>query len=110
MIIRSGVTDLNPVIGWDSVVTINNITATTEDADFPATNLANPATHLKWKNGANSPPSDDYLTVSGFSAPVSYVGIAQHNFGSGGFTLTMQSTDCHRLHQQVGTTLLPLRQ
>ena len=40
--------DTEPLIGYDNVVTTANITSTTEDADFPVSNLANPATHLMW--------------------------------------------------------------
>src|SRR4030067_380322 len=63
----AGVDGLNtdsPIIGYDQLVTSMNIAATTEDIDFPVANLANPATHLRWKSGAGSPSSDEYITVT----------------------------------------------
>lgn len=92
MIIRgTGVTNRNPVIGWQNLVTVNNITVTTENTDgFPGTNLANPSTHLKWQNASGSPAGNDYITIGGLNSPVSYVAFAGHNFGSEAFTLTVQ--------------------
>lgn len=70
----------HPVIGWRSVVTSANIVADHADAYYPASNLANPATHEEWR-------SDDdgvqFLTVTtGTVDEIDYVGIARHNFGS----------------------------
>lgn len=90
MIIRQSITDRDPVIGWDNLVTAANISATTASTDFPAANLANPSTHLKWRSGADSPANDEFLTITGLSATVDYVGVAQHNFGSIGATCTVQ--------------------
>jgi uncharacterized protein YfaP (DUF2135 family) len=39
----------HPLIGWHNVVTSATISADTEDANYPASNLANPATHLEWR-------------------------------------------------------------
>lgn len=73
----------SPIIGYHNIVTEANITATTEDADHLAINLANPATHLYWASGAGSPSSDEYLTVTtGTTDPVDYIGVARHNFGT----------------------------
>lgn len=70
----------HPVIGWHSLVTPSGIVADNEDPDYPASNLANPATHLEWR-------SDDdgvqYLTVTtDYVDEIDYVAIARHNFGS----------------------------
>ena len=43
-----------PLIGWHNLVTISNVSSTTADTDFPITNVANPATHLKWVGGTNT--------------------------------------------------------
>lgn len=70
----------HPVIGWHSIVTPANIVADNEDPAYPASNLANPATHLEWR-------SDDdglqYVTVTtGYVDEIDYVGVARHNWGS----------------------------
>jgi hypothetical protein len=84
----------SPIVGYDNVVTDVNITATTEESGYPATNLANPATHLIWKAGAGSPSSDEYLTcITGTVEDVDYLGIAHHNFGTAQATLTVEGTD-----------------
>src|SRR5690606_37160075 len=59
-----------------------------EDADYPAVNLANPATVLGWK-------SDDtgtqYLTIDlSVLDPVDYLAVARHNFGTAGISLTVE--------------------
>ncbi len=90
MIIRdAGVTDGNPVIGYDQIVTTTNIAATNVNVDFPASNLANPSTHLKWRSNTNV--TDDFLTVTGISATLSYLAVAQHNFGDKAVTCTVQT-------------------
>jgi hypothetical protein len=92
----AGVDGLNtdsPIIGYQNLVTSTNITATTEDIDFPIINLANPATHLRWKSGAGSPSSDEYITVT-LDTPeqIDYVGIAVHNFGTSSAPVSIEGT------------------
>lgn len=84
----------NPIIGYDNLVTTANISATTEDADFPAANLANPATHLKWQGLVDSPAADEYLTIDAETAElIDYVGIAGHNFYSGQIAVSLEILD-----------------
>lgn len=82
----AGDNDLNadsPVIGYDNLVVSSNVTATTENPDYPASNLANPATNLIWRSAAGSPSSPEYITVI-LDTPeeVDYLAIARHNFGT----------------------------
>jgi hypothetical protein len=73
----------NPLIGYENLTTFSNVTATSEDANYPATNLANPATNLIWKAEDVSPIGDIYLTVVIDRVdPVDYVAIAKHNLGT----------------------------
>lgn len=92
----AGVDGLNtdsPIIGYDQLVTSMNIAATTEDIDFPVANLANPATHLRWKSGAGSPSSDEYITVTLDTVEsIDYVGIAVHNFGTSQAPVSIEGT------------------
>lgn len=70
----------HPVIGYHNVVTSSSIEADTEDANHPATDLANPATHLYWM--AND-LTEQYITVTtNYVDEIDYVGIAGHNFSS----------------------------
>lgn len=72
---------VNPVFLWENLVTVDGITADEEDADFPATNLANPQTSSLWKSGSTA-DQDVVFDVSP-DAPIDGIGIARHNFGSG---------------------------
>lgn len=77
-----------PLIGYDNIITLSNITSTTEANGFPVVNLANPATHLYWKGGANT--GSEFITVdnSGGGA-VDYFAIAGHNLGSAQIPITV---------------------
>lgn len=114
IIISSAVvlSDLNtdpdlPLIGYDNVVTTTNIAATNAATGSPASNLANPATHLKWDAGSTD---TQYLTLTldGLTE-IGYVGIAGHNFGSSGATVSIQqATDNSPEWEDVaGTELIP---
>jgi hypothetical protein len=70
----------HPVIGWHNVVTSSTIVATNEDASYPASNLANPATHLQWRSDNDG---DQYLTITTNEVdPIDYLAVAGHNFFS----------------------------
>lgn len=79
----------NPLIGWHDVVTLTSIEATTEADGFPASNLANPATHLIWKaSGSNL---DEYLTVTtNYTDEIDYLAVARHNFGTAGIITSVE--------------------
>jgi hypothetical protein len=80
-----------PVIGYDNVVTTSNITTTTEESEFPASNLANPSTHPPWKGDTFSPLTTEYITIAlSGSDTINYLAIANHNFGDIGAILTVE--------------------
>jgi hypothetical protein len=92
-LLSPGVVPLNtPVFGWANMAT--TVTATTEAAGFPASNLTNPSTALRWVADPGSPVADEYLTVdlSG-TDDVDYVAVAVHNFGTGQNTLSVEYLD-----------------
>jgi hypothetical protein len=89
-----GINADNPLIGYQTLVAAGNVTATTQDPDWPASNLANPSTFLKWKADPGSPVVDEYLIVTPDSAEdIDYVGIAGHNFGSGQMPVSVEYLD-----------------
>lgn len=68
----------NPLIGYENLVTMINVEATSSEDNYPATNLANPATYAMWK--ATSAVAQDLdFTID---AECEYVGIARHNLGT----------------------------
>ncbi len=75
----------SPIVGYHNLVTTGNISATTEDPDNPASFMGSPVTHQRWKAGAGSPSSEEYITVdlSGVEpTDIDYLAIARHNLGS----------------------------
>ena len=92
-----GVNGDNPVIGYDNLVTTANLTATSANTDYPATNLANPSTYARWQAADNGSPLsgvDEYLTVTiSRTDPVDYVAIARHNFGTGQVPISIEIDD-----------------
>lgn len=85
-----GQNDNQPVIGWQNLVTIGNVTAGTEDPEYPATNLANPITAAPWR-GLDETAQDIIVTLAGET--IDYVAIALHNFGSAAIPLTLSVND-----------------
>lgn len=84
----------NPIIGYQNLVSTLNVSATTEAAGFPATNLANNSTSLRWLGETSSPEEDEYLTAAVSTIELcDYVGIARHNFGSAQITVSLESLD-----------------
>lgn len=69
-----------PVIGWHNVVTSTTIVADTEEVNYPASNLANPATHLEWRAEDDS---EQHLTITtNETDPIGYIAVARHNWCS----------------------------
>lgn len=85
-----GINANNPIIGYRNQVTAGNVTATSSNADFPVSNVANPSTALLWKS-TPLPVADQYLTVI-LDSPddVDYLAVAAHNFGSGLMTVSVE--------------------
>jgi hypothetical protein len=100
-----------PLIGYQNLVTTGNVSASTESAGFPATNLANPATHLKWKGGVNT-AGIELITLNTSSAnAIDYVGIVRHNFGTMRVPVSLETTDSPPvvlITPQVFTDNLPI--
>lgn len=100
-----GLTTDHPIIGWDNIVTVDNISATSEATSYPVTNLANPATHLRWR--ATSAILQ-YLTVTTGSADdFDYVGIARHNLSSQNIAVSVEADDGGGFDELVAPAILP---
>lgn len=88
---ESGLTADHPIVGWQNLVTVDNIVADTEDANYPATNLANPATHLRWKAATSALQEIEFTPDS--AETIDYVGIARHNLSSQQIPITILTHD-----------------
>jgi hypothetical protein len=90
------ITDL-PIIFWNNLVTISNVTTPqgTDDPDFPITNVANPSLGLKWKQDYTDSPVSMPDTISIRTenlGPINYIAIAGHNFGTAGAIVALEGT------------------
>lgn len=80
-----------PCILYRTIVTIDNIASTTADANFPVSNLANPATDLRWQGTTTA---DHYITITtGTADAIDAIGVARHNWGSAGWTVSVEGDD-----------------
>ena len=116
LVVNAGVDNLNadsPIVGYQNLVTASNVTATTEDADFPISNVASSSTYLRWKSGAGSPTSEEYITVLPDTADdLDYLAIARHNFGTSQAVVSVEGVSEEPgspadWFELVGETLLP---
>lgn len=72
----------NPVILYRNLITASDITATSEEDDYPASNLANPLTFpdAGWRATSTAEQALEF-TISDADGP-SGLGFAEHNFGT----------------------------
>lgn len=77
-----------PVICYQNLVTTANVSADSEDADFPAVNLANPSTASRWKSESTA---EQYVTAAiNEVEDVDYVCIARHNFATAQIAVSVE--------------------
>jgi len=79
-----------PRILWDNFVTFGSITASSEAAGYPISNVTNPATNQEWRAAAAG--AVEIAITIGVVDELSGVGIARHNFGSAGIALSLLGT------------------
>jgi hypothetical protein len=79
--IQAAINGNNPRIGYHNLVTEANVFADLEDPDFPAVNMANPATYIKWK-GEETTSEQAVGIVLSPAQTVNYFAIARHNLGT----------------------------
>lgn len=100
MIVLSGYTVLsaaeaeyleNPIIGWHSLVNIDNVSADYADADYPIVNVANSSTASKWRSSSALAQTIEVLLASEEALPADYVAIAGHNFGTARVSVSFQA-------------------
>jgi hypothetical protein len=86
----------NPVIGYHNLATPGTITADTAAAGFPAANLGNPSTNLRWVGEVSDPVEDEHIaiaTVTDDNRDVDYIAVARHNFGSAAIAVSVEYFD-----------------
>lgn len=82
-----------PIFGWESIVEAADVSATSAASGFPATNVANNSTNLRWMADPGSPPDDQYLTVTVSEVdPIDYLAVAVHNFGSDSIPVSVEGS------------------
>lgn len=80
-----------PILGWQSIVTLANLNATSEDAERPIENAWNPDTSQYWQASTDG---TIHITIDNPNQdPVDYLGIARHNFGGAAVGFTLEESD-----------------
>lgn len=81
-----------PIIGYQNVG--QSISTDSENLNFPATNMANPSTFLRWEGLVSSPAETEHILMNiSVTDPLDYVGVARHNFGSAGIAVSVEGND-----------------
>lgn len=94
-----------PAVGYHNVVRADSIVADTQEANYPASNLANPATHLEWRAEDDS---EQYITITTNEVdPIDYVGIARHNLGTAEIVVSVEANIESIWTEIVEETMLP---
>ena len=75
------------VIGYQNILNVNNVTATSSLATNPITNVANPATAYTWEATSASTQT---ITINTAGQEVDYIGIARHNLNQIGLTVSVK--------------------
>lgn len=75
------------VIGYQNILNVNNVTATSALGSNPITNVANPATAWTWEA---SSAGTQTITITTSGQTVDYIGIARHNLNQVGLTVTVK--------------------
>lgn len=83
----------NPFFGYQSFVTAGGIAADSEDADYPASNLANVLTFsdAEWRSASTAAQNIEFTIAD--TDPCDYAAIAGHNFGTAGISIKWQVYD-----------------
>jgi hypothetical protein len=77
-----------PILGWQSFADFHTISADSEKTIYPATNMANASTSNRWESDSLD---EQFITVDfGVEREVDYLGIARHNWASGGVTVSIE--------------------
>jgi hypothetical protein len=101
------ITANNPVIGYRTLVNASNVSATTQAAGFPASNLANPSTNLRWQGQASG--ADQFVTLAlNTNEQVDYLGIARHNLASAQIPVSIEALNASSVWVPLaGPVILP---
>ncbi len=78
----------NPIILYDNMVTLANVSADEAAADYPVSNLGNPTTFLGWRGTTTA---EQLVTIAnGEDRFADTIGIARHNFGSAQIQISVE--------------------
>lgn len=75
----------HPLVLWETLVTRTNVAADSAEVAYPASNLANPNTNLRWQSASTA---SQQITISDLDGEIDCLAIARHNFGSGAIEVT----------------------
>jgi hypothetical protein len=104
--VASGINGDNPRIGYHNLVTDATVFADEEDPDYPAFNMANPATYLKWR-GIDTTSEQSVGVHLAPAQTVNYFAIARHNLGSIGSEYVFEYSNNGTTWTELTTPRIP---
>lgn len=82
-----------PIIGYHSIITLANLSASSSNTEKPIANLWNPDTDKLWESDTLDTGLTEYIYVDNTAnESIDYFGIARHNLGTGSIEYTLQSS------------------
>lgn len=75
------------IIGFNNVVTVSTVSATSQTITNPIANITNPATAFSWEA---SSAATQTITIQSDGREVDYIGIARHNLNQIGLTVQIK--------------------
>lgn len=76
-----------PVIAYNNILNVSNVTASSALPSNPITNVANPVTAYTWEAADTATQT---ITINTVGQSVDYIGIARHNLNQIGLTVTVK--------------------
>lgn len=108
LVLAESGTENTPVIGYDNLVTSSNVTVTSEQTNYPGSNLGNPSTADRWRATEADPTVEDIITVAlGSDKQIDYVGVAGHNFGSARIAVKLQGEFTEGVWTDLASEFMP---
>lgn len=95
----------NPIIGYQSILNITNVSADSDPIATPVINLVNEQTNQYWISDSTD---EQYFYFDNPDAePINYIGIAKHNFGTAQIEYQLQSSEDASAWSDVTGSFMP---
>lgn len=95
-----------PIIGYHNVANGGNLSATSAASGYPASNMGNASTFIRWKSTDDG--DNDLVFTNSNEEEVDYFAVAGHNFGTTGVTFQLNGPSGNLVPPSVASDNNPL--